>query len=80
MIELNASKPKRSNTPASIADAIAIGMRFIRRLNNPDAPAMMMSTAQNTNAPNAFGIVKPIALVAISAAPCVDRAATTGFL
>ena len=79
LIELKASRPKRSNTPASMAEAIAIGIRFIMRSNNPDDPAMMMSTAHSTNAPMASGIVTPAALVAMSAAPGVDHAATTGF-
>ena len=78
-----ASIPKRSNTPASIAEAIATGIRFISRSNSRVAPARTISTAQTTKAPIACAIVNPatpVALVAISAAPGVDQAATTGFL
>ena len=85
----NPASPKRANTPASRADAIATGMRFITRSNQPVAPATVISTAQAMKAPTACAIVKPPPVLAAApaspalastAAPGVLQATITGFL
>ena len=48
-----ACMPKRASTPASSALAMAMGMRFITRANQPVAPASVISTAQTMKAPTA---------------------------
>ncbi len=73
-----ASRPKRVSTPASSAAAIATGTRSISRSNSPDAPAIVISTAETMNAPVATGNVMPC-VAASSAAPGVDHAVSTGW-
>ena len=74
----NASMPKRVSTPASRADAMATGMRFITRSNKPLKPTAVMSRPHKRKAPMASGIVRPDAPAAITAAPGVDQAVSTG--
>ena len=82
----NPASPKRANTPANRAEAIATGMRFIARSNQPVAPATVISTAQAMKAPTACAIVNapPVApaspALASTAAPGVLHATITGFL
>ena len=75
-------KPKRASTPASNAEAMPIGMRFITRSNQPVAPLIAISAALTIKAPTASFIVNPPAspAVANTAAPGVLHATITGFL
>ena len=50
---MKACRPKRASTPASSAEAIAIGILFITRSNQPVAPASVISSAQTMKAPTA---------------------------
>ena len=70
--------PKRASTPASSAAAIAIGMRFITRSNQPVAPATTISAAQTMKAPTACPMPKPAPAEASTAAPGVLQATMTG--
>ena len=49
----NADMAKRASTPANKAEAMAMGMRFITRANQPVAPATVISSAQTMKAPTA---------------------------
>ena len=72
-------RPKRASTPASSAEAIAIGMRFITRSNQPVAPTSVISAAQTMKAPTASAMAKRHAAPpASTAAPGVDQATITG--
>jgi hypothetical protein len=51
-----ACRPKRASTPASSAEAIAIGMRFMMRSNQPVTPNSVISAAQAMKAPTASAI------------------------
>jgi hypothetical protein len=75
-----ACNPKRASTPASSADAMAMGMRFMTRSNQPVAPARTMSTAHTMKAPTACAMENPPAspAVASTAAPGVLQATMTG--
>lgn len=77
-----ASMPKRASTPASSAEAIATGMRFMTFSNQPVTPKSTISAALTMNAPTASFIENPPAspAVANTAAPGVDQATMTGFL
>ena len=70
-----------ASTPASSADARAMGILFITRSNQPVAPTMTMRTALMRNAPTASAMVKPPAMpaVASTAAPGVLQAIITGW-
>ncbi len=76
----NACRPKRASTPASSADAMAMGMRFMTRSNQPVAPARVMSAPHTRNAPIASFMEKPPARPALAstAAPGVLQAIITG--
>jgi hypothetical protein len=50
---MKAPSPKRASTPASSAEAMAMGILFITRSNQPVAPASTISTAQTMKAPTA---------------------------
>jgi hypothetical protein len=50
-----ASRPKRSRTPASIPEAIEIGIRLIIRSNRPLKPEIVIRAAETRNAPISFG-------------------------
>ena len=77
-IATNTSMPNRSNTPASIAEASAMGIRSMTRSNHPVTPNNVISPAHSTKAPIASAIGTPARLVTSSAAPGVDHAVTTG--
>ena len=79
-IATKTSSPKRSSTPASMAEASETGMRLIARSNQPEKPATAISTPHNKKAPIASGMATPLALVMSMAAPGVDQAVTTGTL
>ena len=74
----NTSIPKRTNTPASSAEAMDSGMRSMMRSNHPVMPLKVMSSAENKNAPMASDMGMPTRVVASKAAPGVDQAVTTG--
>ena len=74
----NVSMPNRSRTPASMPEAIGIGMRDMPRSNQPVTPKRSRSAPETRNAPIAADMGSPAALVARSAAPGVDHAVTTG--
>jgi len=59
---------------------MGIGMRSIRRSNQPVAPKRVISAADTMNAPTASAMPKPPAApaVASTAAPGVDHATITG--
>ena len=80
LVASTASKAKRANTPANIADASAVGILSINRANKPLTPANTINSPQNTNAPIACGRLTPARLVTSSAAPGVDHATMTGCL
>ena len=61
-----ACRPKRASTPASSADAIAIGMRFMMRSNQPVTPNSVISAAHTMNAPVACAMSKPPAMPAVT--------------
>jgi hypothetical protein len=73
--------PKRASTPASSAEAIATGMRFMTFSNQPVTPNSVISAALTMKAATASAIEKPPAspAVASTAAPGVDQATITGF-
>ena len=77
-IETNTSRPNRRSTPASMAEAMDIGMRSITRSNQPVTPEIVINKPQNRKAPTASAIGTPTRLVANSAAPGVDHAVNTG--
>ena len=77
-IEVNASRPKRSSTPASMAEASASGMRPSMRSKIPENPAITISNADSAKPAIASSIATPAALVTSTAAPGVDQAVTTG--
>ena len=77
---IKACKPNLASTPASKADAMAIGMRFITRSNQPVTPNKVINMAQAMKAPTASFIEKPPVkpAVAKTAAPGVLQATMTG--
>ncbi len=77
-IATNTSRPKRSSTSASIAEASETEMRRIIRSKTPENPAAVPSSSATTNAPIASVSGKPPPPLISSAAPGVDQAATTG--
>ena len=75
-----APAPRRqngSNTPASIAAAIPSGIAATSRPKGRTAAVSATNPPASTKAPTASGIVTPV-VAAISAAPGVDQASTTG--
>ena len=68
---------KRKITPASIAEAIGIGMRSISRPSGRKAAVSIISRAARRKAPTAWAMSKPLA-AAIRAAPGVDQAQIIG--
>ncbi len=75
---MNRSSPKRSNTPASSAEASARGRRCIRRSNRPVTPHRVINSAEKRKAPMASLMLTPGRLVASRAAPGVDQAVSSG--
>ena len=59
-IATNTSSPKRSNTPASIPEAIDMGIRFMLRSNQPENPHNVINAPETRKAPTASGIDTPI--------------------
>ena len=76
---LKAAMPKLTSTPASRPEAIAIGMRFITRSNQPVTPHNKISPAQTMNAPVAWPRSNPSPALASTAAPGVLQAIITGW-
>ena len=81
-----ASRPKRASTPANKADAMGMGIRPIKRSNQPVMPKRVMSAAQTMKAATASPMlnawpsaVAAAAAVASTAAPGVLQATITGF-
>nr|WP_257210087.1 hypothetical protein [Nostoc linckia] len=70
--------PKRSNTPASIAEAMDIGIRSIMRSNQALKPQSVINPPEIRKAPMASAIGTPDAVVINIAAPGVDHAVTIG--
>ena len=68
---------KRKITPASIAEAIGMGMRSINPPSGRKAAVSIISTAATRKAPTAEAMSKPLA-AAIRAAPGVDQAQIIG--
>jgi hypothetical protein len=75
---MKACRPKRASTPASNAEAMAIGMRSMTRSNHPVIPTSVISTAQTMNAPTASPMPWPAPATASTAAPGVLQAIITG--
>ena len=74
----NRPRQKGSITPASIPDATCAGMRAASRPSAGISPSTTIIAAAATNTPVATGHPAAVALAAISAAPGVDQASTTG--
>lgn len=68
---------KRISTPASMAAAIAVGMRSMSRPKGFTAAARTISAPTRRNAPTAASMETPLE-AAIRAAPGVDQAVTIG--
>ncbi|MNY41001.1 hypothetical protein D3C86_1757820 [compost metagenome] len=77
---VNACKPNRSSTPASIAAARVCGIIFISLANSPVKPQSKIRALAKIKIPMVSASVTPCKLVASRAAPGVDQAVNTGAL
>ena len=74
----NSFRQKGSNTPASMAEAMAAGMRSASRPRAGTSPVSTISSPASTKAPTAVDQPRPSVEAASRAAPGVDQARTTG--